>query len=168
MAADDSSHASFQRLLRAIGAYLDQEQPKHFRLIEEHDSFTVVTEDGDRQPNLTLTRFDIAETAERAEQLVHGRKVSGKAQSRPWPLAGTSREDALRALGFELDDAGAHGIAIDEGQDELLVTYSFLDPGHGYAWRKRMVVLRHADMQEVLQSAYSRKHRKGLLRVLRR
>jgi hypothetical protein len=166
MALQAGQELSYQRLLRAIGAYLDHEPIGRFRLIEMPDGFTVITERGTAKPQLQDLHFERATLAEQADQLVRGRNVFGGRHRYEWPLCRAGHEDFLRALGFELDDSEARAVSLDELEDGVVVTYSYLDPTQGYSWRKRFVLLRAIDIEEIMKAAHSRR-RKGFLNLRR-
>jgi hypothetical protein len=167
MASQSGQEVSYQRLLRALGGYLDQEPPGRFKVIEVLDGFTLVLERGAGKPLLQQVHFERTTLAEQAEQLVRGRRVFSRTSNHSWPLCRAGHQDLLRALGYELDDSEAREISMDEFEDGLLVTYSYLDPTQGYSWRKHSVTLRGTDMDEILKAARNRKH-KGFLHALRR
>ena len=106
--------------------------------------------------------------AQQDRQLERGRHVFGHGRGHPWTLSPSGRRAVFRALGFELDDSGARELCIDELNDALLVTYSYLDPGHGYGWRKHLVLLRAADIKSVMDADRGRRSRWGLLDIFRR
>jgi hypothetical protein len=164
VASHSRPRMSYQRMLRAIGAYLDGEDPDRFRLVEVLDGFEVVLERGGQRAELEEIHFSYDTLTEQAESLMRRRKLLGSRHGGGWALASSGRQDFLRALGYELDDSRARFILIDEAEDGMLVTYSYLDPAQGFQWRKHMVVLKRDHIQSVLQSAYGRRHRRRLLR----
>jgi hypothetical protein len=155
---------AYQGVLRALGAYLDQESMSRFRLIEVPDGFTLVLEAGGAEPHLREVHFSTASLLEQGEQLARGRKMFGGKYQERWSLASTGHQDFLRALGNELDRYQAHDILIDELEDGLLVTYTYVDPSKGYQFRKRLSVLHAQEIEAILQSAHGRRHRRSLLR----
>lgn len=152
---------SYQRMLRALGSYLDEERPKRITLIEVPDGFTLLTERNPDDPKLEERHFTRAELAKRSEQLMRAHHAQRDVRN-AWRLSPSGYEDFLRALGFELDDAQAHAILLDELDDELLVTYSYLDPSQGYSWRKHMVTIGGDEASQVLHAAYNRKQKRFL------
>jgi hypothetical protein len=135
-------------------------------LIELPDGFTIVTERGSRKPQLQELHYERSTLAEQAEQLVRGKNLFGGRGHREWGLCRAGHEDFLRALGFELDDSEARAVSLDELEDGLVLTYSYLDPTQGYSWRKRFIHLRASDIDEIMKAAHSRR-RKGFLNLLR-
>jgi hypothetical protein len=154
----------YQRMLRAIGAHLDQEGRGRFRLIEVPDGFTLFVEETSSRPTGREVRLSIDDLAGRAESLEKGRKFLGTAQPNSWELVSTTHQDFLRALGWELTETSAHALLIDELEDGLLVTYSYLDPARGFQWRKRMLHLHSGDMEGIIEAGRRRRVKRGRFR----
>lgn len=167
MTAETQETLSYQRMLRAVGSKLDDVQPRRFRIVEVPGGFTLVFERWDPEPALQEEHFSQATLLEKAEQLMRGRKPVQRGIPPRWSLTQASYEDSLRALGFELDDCLAHGIFINEVEDGLIVTYSYVEPSQGYAWRKHMVKLGSVDVEQVLTAARERRQRRKLLGFMR-
>lgn len=163
MTPESQESLSYQRMLRAIGAKLDEERPVRFTILEVPGGFTVAWERRDPEPILEEAHFSHATLIEKAEHLMRGRRPAPRERSDRNPAAGRTREDALRALGFEFDDSLAHGILVNEDDAGLLVTYSYVDSSQGYAWRKHVVRLGTADIEQMLAAAYDRRQRRRLL-----
>ncbi|GAC1514283.1 MAG: hypothetical protein NVS2B16_20720 [Chloroflexota bacterium] len=157
----------YQLVLRAIGGYLDQEEYERFRVLEEPDGYTVVLEDFAANAPLRSIHLERATLQQQTDYLRRGRKVFGRSRRRPWKLSSPGRQPFFEVLGVELDDAQARELCLDEVNDGLLVTYSFLDPSRGFAWRKHMVVLRAPEIQTLLESVRNRQRRRGFLGALR-
>jgi hypothetical protein len=158
-------------MLRAVGAWLDEEAPKRFTIFETVDGFSLITTaQGNGRPEPTETHFDYDTLAERGKRLVERRRILGSpfggSGRSHWALAPTGRQDFLRALGYELDDAEGSGIIVDELEDQLILTYSFVEPGQGYLWHKRMINLRPEEIEKILEVARERRRRekKGVFR----
>ena len=164
MASSSRPRMSYQRMLRAIGAYLDGERPDRFRVIEVPDGFEIVVERHGQPPELEEVHFSYETVLEQAERLMRRRKLLGSRQHSGWALTSTSRQDFLRALGYELDDSRARFILVDEIEGGVLVTYSYLDPAQGFQWRKHMVHLKRDQIEAVLRSAYGRRNKRRLIR----
>lgn len=166
MTPESQESLSYQRMLRAIGAKLDEERPARFTILEVPGGFTVAWERRDPAPVLEEVHFSQATLLEKAAQLMRGRQSASRERSDHGPIA-DRREDTLRALGFEFDDSLAHGVLVCEDDAGLLVTYSYVDPTHGYAWRKHMVRLDAADIEQILAAAHDRRRRRKLLGFIR-
>jgi len=160
MTPPPSDHATYQRLLRALGAHLDQAGASRFCTIELPDEFLVVLHGGSTKPQPQEVHLSMAALAEQARQLARGRKLFGSSYNKGWKLASTGHQDLLRALGYELDRADARYILIDELEDGLMVTYSYLDPAQGYNWRKHLMVLQQEDIEQLGQAAHARRPRR--------
>jgi hypothetical protein len=163
MTSEAHEPLSYQRMLRAIGVTLDEERPARFTIIEIPEGFVVVWERREPEPVLEEVHFSHATLIEKAGQLPRGRR--SKAREAADPARGTvpGYENLLRALGFEFDDFLAHSILVNEVDGSLLVTYSYVDSSQGYAWRKQMVRLDTADIEQMLLAARDRRHRRRLL-----
>jgi hypothetical protein len=162
---------SYYQMLRALGAWLDEEKPRSFTLLETVDGFTLIlTQHGSGKPTPIEVHFDRQSLFEREKRMVEKRRILGNPfggnHERTWTLSQYGRQDFMRALGFELDDAEAQGLIIDELEDRLLLTYSYVDPAQGYLWHKKMVALSREDIEKILDVARERRRRerKGLLR----
>lgn len=154
---------TYENVLRAVGAFLDRHAYGRFTLIELPEGFTLTAEQSDGEQSSEL-HFTWSDLSDQNSQLMRTRRFPGQKFGGQWHLAPTGRQDFLRALGFELDDAEAQSILIDELEDQLIVTYSHLDPSKGYQWRKRRTALGAQQMNEILQAAHGRRIKRGLLR----
>lgn len=155
---------SYQHALRTIGILLDQEQPRRFTLIEVTGGFTLVTQQGENSPALQEIHFTAAEIQTLGQQYLRGRRVMGNKYSGSWRLVQSGRQDFLRALGFELDDSQARSLTLDELDDGMLVTYSYIDPTQGFQWRKQMNCLQSDQMRAMVHAAHRRRHKRSFLR----
>jgi len=154
----------YQHSLRAIGIYLDKEQPRRFTLIEVTGGFTLVTQRGESPDSLQEQHFTSSEIQGLGQRFLHGRKVLGNRFSSSWRLVPSGRQDFLRSLGYELDDSHAHSLLLDELDDGMLVTYSYIDPSQGFQWRKQMNCLQLDHMKNMVDLARNRRHRRHFLR----
>lgn len=166
MTSEAQEPVSYQRMLRAIGVTLDEECPARFTLIELPEGFVVAWERRDPGPVLKEIHFSQASLIEKADQLMRGRRSIARERARRPPTAQPSYENVLRALGFEFDDCLAHGILINEVSGNLHVSYSYVDSSQGYAWRKHMVRLDTADIEQMLLAANDRRRRRRLLGII--
>lgn len=155
MSHEEESCDSYQVCLRSIGAYLDELTPTHFTVIEQSDGFLVTAERGGKDGMVAIT-FTRPELQERHAVLQRQRGKSA-GSSTAWSLAPVTRQNLLRALGFELDEEAASLILVDETEDGLLVTYSMLEPEVGYTWKKRLVLMRQAEAEQILTAAEERR-----------
>jgi hypothetical protein len=160
MGAEGGQEQSYQWMLRALGAFLDEEPSCRLSLSEVPDGFLVRMQRALHKLDPKVMHFK-RETL--VEQLAHLMQQRPSAASRArhqgiWAHFPNGHQDFLRALGFELDQASAHGILIDELEDGIVLTYNYPDPETG-AWRKRLVVLGLAEIEEILNAAFERRQR---------
>jgi len=143
--------APYQWLLRAIGAYLDRERAVLVQIMELPGRFVVRYEVGDDPPELQQMEFS-------HDQLLRFRTEMEAARSRKGPEEPQGPyQDFLRALGFELEDAGAYFMLLDEVEDDFLITYQYLQPTEGYQPHKHLSVINRNSREDLLQRAHSRR-----------
>lgn len=116
----------YQEYLRAIGRYIDYKIYRHILLIQTDHGFVLrvcLNKQGTVEAiGLELTFIDLL-------NLISGYRES-RGSSDPaiaTPLFPTGYEDFLRALGYELDQAGANSVQLVELSEGLLVTYNIVD-----------------------------------------
>lgn len=160
MAFQAGRQASYERALRALGAYLDREAKGKFKLIEVPEGFTLILQRGSSRPELHELHFPTATLMEQADQLPRNRKLLGSRYQSGWSVSPTGHQDFLRALGHELDGSQARTIVLDELECDVLVTYSYLDPGHGYQWRKHMIMVDRNQIAAMIKAARGRRHKR--------
>ncbi|HEX6507696.1 MAG TPA: hypothetical protein VF221_08710, partial [Chloroflexota bacterium] len=140
----DQERVPYQSVLRAIGSYLDRHHANFARVIEVPDGFSVQYYNHTDQPDIERVDFTYQELLERSRgtrlQPFIRRPISGRRTHKGKP----SYQNFLRALGYELEDAGAFSILVDELDDGYLLTYQFYDPDSGFMLHKHRVAL-HAD-----------------------
>src|SRR5205085_12558685 len=132
-------------------------------VVEAPDGFTLLMQHGHENAVIEQQQLTYDALRREAEHLPSQRRLLGSAYSGDWNLGPTGRQDFLHALGFELDDAEATSILIDELDDSLVVTYSSLDPQAGFAYRKPMRVLGAREIEEILRSAYARRKKRSFV-----
>jgi hypothetical protein len=150
---------TYQWLLRALGAYLDEEPSCRISLAEVSDGFLV-------RLQRALHKLDPQVEYFKRETLVeqlHNLMGRGRGSNRParhqgvWSKFPNGHQDFFRALGYELDQSSARGILIEELEDGIVVTYSYPDEENGSQWRKRMVVLGVEEIEAILNAAFERR-----------
>jgi hypothetical protein len=151
---------SYQWMLRALGAFLDEEPSCRLSLAEVPDGFLVRMQRALHKLEPKVMHFKRETLVQQLDHLMQRhRPVPPRAHHQGvWSHFPNGHQDFLRALGFELDQASAHGILIDELEDGIVLTYSYPDPEAG-TWRKRMVVLGLTEIEEILNSAFDRRRR---------
>lgn len=154
----------YQTTLRVLGSFLDEERARRINLMEVADGFAARYQHDRDNPDSILARFTFPEISKLERDLAGRRRGrfnrSGSTQS--------AYENILRALGYELDDAGAYSILVDEIDEGMVVTYQYLKPTEGFNARKRMVIMGAEAMQSVLDAAHARREQRlaGILTLL--
>ncbi len=146
----------YQWCLRTMGAELDVLQASMFTIIEEPEAFTLRFQGADDQQEWCVLRFSYDELLAHRTEL-EGRRpkrtiLSSRAKCRP-----RGYQDMLRALGYELEQAHAYSILVDELEDGFFFTYQYLDPSKGYVPRKRMVRVDQGRWELMVREAYARR-----------
>ncbi len=120
----DEQRPTYQESLRAIGHFLDGQVYRHVLLYEMPEGFVVRAlqgASGDLAPDaIEVPLDDVAALIDRYRE---HRSTEQKEPPRP-PLCPTGYEDFFRALGYELDMAGAILVRIVELSAGILVSYS--------------------------------------------
>jgi hypothetical protein len=149
----------YQRLLRGIGAHLDEYCSRNVHLLEEPNGFTVRYQTEPGKNELIVARYSHDELLQRQAEME-------RHQARGSPAGAGSYQDFLRALGFELETRSAYSILVDELEDGFLVTYQYLKPEEGYVLRKAMIVAGPGEIGAILQHAHERRQRPKRRRFL--
>jgi hypothetical protein len=162
---------AYQPLLRVLGAYLDDQGCAAMELLEEPTGFSLLHGRERCSPVTRLARFQFDELwqteRDRKERRSHDRDAQDTA------ALTDSYEDFLRALGYELEQAGAYSVLVAEIEDDFLVTYQYLNAAEGFVVRKRMSVIGAEERREIVQAARERwaqpeRPRRGLLELFGR
>jgi hypothetical protein len=149
-------------MLRVIGLDLDHRHASRVRLMETPSGFSVQYFEDSQADAIASLNYTHAELNARArggriQPLLRHPIGGGKRfkQGRP------TYQDFFRALGYELEDAGAYSILLDEIDDGYLLTYQFYNPESGFMLHKHRVAL-HADAAgEIVNVASMRRGRVG-------
>lgn len=149
-------------MLRAVGAFLDEEPSCRITMAEVPDGFIVRLQRALHKLEPQIHHFKRETLLEQLDQLMRQRKAMG---TRPhhqgvWSYFPNGHQDFLRALGYELDESKARGVLIDELEDGIIVTYRYPE-AEGSTWRKRVVVLGMKDIEEILNTAFDRRKSKA-------
>jgi hypothetical protein len=160
MAVDQYKAFRYQLTLRAIGAWLDDLKPAYFTIFETPDGFSVVATTTRIPPSPEEAHFRFGTLAQQHDEL---RKSRGRMPNFEGdlvaPLFATGRQDFLHALGFELDDAGAEAIVVDQLDDSVVLSYAYVDPSADFSWHKRMALMHVPDIEMVTRVARGRRRR---------
>jgi hypothetical protein len=109
-----------------------------------------------------VLHFERDRLKEQLEQLGRQRKSVGRSRHQGiWSAFPNGHQDFFRALGYELDQASARNVLIDELEDGIVVTYTYPETSNGSGWKKRMVVLRLHEIEAILNAAFERRQKPG-------
>jgi hypothetical protein len=162
MSVETSQENTYQWLLRALGAYLDEEPSCRISLAEVSDGFLVRLQRALHKLDPQVEHFQRNTLQEQLQRLRSERKHTVRARHQGvWSSFPNGHQDFFRALGYELDQAQARGILIDELEDGVVVTYSYPDTSIGSKWKKRMVVLGISEIEAILNAAFERRKKPG-------
>jgi hypothetical protein len=137
---------SYERILRGLGAWLDDHAARCLTLVETEVRFIVLfdpgTGDSEREPvELTAAHMRSYESGLKARV------------GRP----GGRYQDLLRGVGHELDDLGASALLIDEIEDSFLVSYLYRSAHSRLMWEKKFTVLSKSDQAALLAKSRNRR-----------
>jgi hypothetical protein len=157
--AEQGQEDTYQWLLRALGAYLDEQPSCRISVAEDSDGFTVRLQRALHKLEPQVERFKRETLKEQLQELFDKpKKQSERARHQGlWARFPNGHQDFFRALGYELDEASARGILVDELEDGIVITYSYPDPNNESAWNKRMVVMGITDIEAILNAAFERR-----------
>lgn len=158
MGAESGRETTYQWMLRAVGAFLDEEPSCRITMVEVPDGFIVRLQRALHKLEPQIFHFKRDTLVEQLDQLTRQRKAMGQRPHHQgvWSYFPNGHQDFLRALGFELDDTRARGVLIDELEEGVLVTYRYPE-GDGGDWHKRMVELGMKEIEEILNTAFERR-----------
>ena len=158
MGAEVGREKTYQWMLRALGAFLDEEPSCRISMAEVPDGFLVRMQRALHKLEPKVLHFKRETLIEQLDHLMQQRKpsVAHAHHQGIWTHFPNGHQDFMRALGYELDQAGAFGILMDELEDGMVVTYSYPDSESG-SWRKRIVLLGLTEIEELLNAAFERR-----------
>jgi hypothetical protein len=153
---------SYTWALRALGAYLDEHGAHEVTVLETPDGVVATYCSKMGGDERALAEFSLDEMIAFRTELEHRRaaalaragKMTNAVPATPEP---GRYQDVLRALGWELDDQRAYNILVQELDEEMLVTYDFLDPRDNYLPFKVMVRLGQQELEGMMTAAYRRR-----------
>jgi hypothetical protein len=159
MAVQPDRPATYQSMLRAIGAFLDTQPSYYLAVAEVPDGFLVRTHRSAHAPVPTVLHLTRTALGEQLEQLRASKPHQRVVQPRLWSRFPNGHQDFLRALGYELDEASARVILLEELEDGIVLTYCSPQPETGVV-RKRLVVLGLPEIEAILNAAFERREGK--------
>jgi hypothetical protein len=155
---------------------LDEHRPAKFRIIETPPGLSVVLQQGPDAEGLNVLHFSRNDLLEREQSLISARRPNPAGHEpatlrEPWTLGPTGIQDFFHALGYELDQAGAEMLLIDELEEGVFISYSFVDPSMDFTWHKRSITFSAADIDNIVSVARGRRReeeRRGFLSGFKR
>lgn len=159
MATNAAQMNTYQWMLRALGAYLDEEPSCRITLTEVPDGFLVRLQRALHKLEPEVLHFERDTLHEQLEQLMRDRRKQGLAARHQgvWSYFPNGHQDFFRALGFELDEANARSIFVDELEDGFVITYTCPEAPGSTVLTKKMVVLGLKDIEAILNAAFERR-----------
>jgi hypothetical protein len=153
---------TYQVALRALGAWLDaQGAAPGIRIVETTAGFVVQQSSQDStgvETSRTITFDEVWDLAGDKKRRKRSKEKDGGYQN------------LLRAVGYELDEADAHTILVDQIDEDLLVTYLYPHYVGGFALLKQFTVIAPETRMEVVRAAQDRrspgKLTQGLFRLM--
>jgi hypothetical protein len=145
----ETEHLTYQVALRALGAWLDdQGAAPGIRILETMEGFVV------QQSSQHSTGAETSRTLtfDQVWDLDAARKNRKRSKEKDGGY-----QNVLRAIGFELDEADAHTILLEQIDDDLLLTYVYPHYVGGFALLKQFTVIAPEARQEMLRAAQSRR-----------
>lgn len=156
--AEAGKEYTYQWLLRSLGAYLDTEPSCRITLAETSDGFVVRLQRALHKLDPQVEVFRRETLVQQLQNLMNAPKRQLHVRHQGvWSSFPNGHQDFFRALGYELDEAKARGILVDELEDGIVVTYSYPSEGNGLAMKKRMVVLGRDEIETILNAAFERR-----------
>lgn len=146
---------TYEWLLRALGAFLDHQPTFRISVAEVQNGFLVRLQHvlGEIEPE--VLRFDRDTLVAQLDQLYERHKPIPHARHQGlWASFPSGHSDFFRALGRELDSAGARDILIDELEDGVVVTYATARDGNR---SKQAISLTRPDIERILNAAFGRR-----------
>jgi hypothetical protein len=149
----------YQWMLRALGAYLDEEPSCRISLTEVPDGFIVRLQRALHKLEPQVLHFKRDSLKEQLEQLIASKRHTGQRAHHQgiWSHFPNGHQDFLRALGFELDEASARNIFLDELEDGFVVTYTCPAEKGSEEWTKKLVILGIEEIESILNAAFERR-----------
>lgn len=155
--AEVGKEGTYQWLFRALGAYLDGEPSSRITLAETPAGFVVRFQALSTVADPLVVQLHRDTLVDQIHALPRGAKSAAKTRHQGiWWNFPNGHQDFFRALGFELDEAQARNVLLDELEDQLILTYGYPDPD-SQAGRKRVIVLTIADIEAILNAAFERR-----------
>jgi hypothetical protein len=154
---------SYQRILRTVGAYVDEYAASQISLIETKDGIALRTAQIGNGTVPTLIEFSYEDLVDRNALLTRRRGRGSMAAAKPRRMHSghlsleTMYQDLLRALGWELDDTSAYNVLVEEVDGNFFVTYVALNSPNDPVWTKRSAKLGIPELESMLKDSRARR-----------
>lgn len=160
MEPEENGANSYQSVLRSIGSYLDEEPSCRISVVEVPDGFLVRMQRSLHKLEPHVEYFKRDTLAQHVDQFTRTNQTVGTRQYHQgvWSHFPNGHQDFMRALGYELDDAKARHIVLDELEEGVNLTYT---APSGAGWETRVHFLSIDDVETILNEAFNRRHRSG-------
>jgi hypothetical protein len=156
---------TYQQLFRAVGAYLDRMPSCRITLAELSDGFLIRLHHrlhASETQTMHLQRGTLGQLIAHLETLAGDLARETVPAHKPqglWAMLPNAHQDVFRALGYELDEAGARNVLIDELEEGMLLIYTYPESHEEASWSKRVVVLGLDELETILNTAFERRRR---------
>jgi hypothetical protein len=147
-----SGKTPYQRLLRSIGAYLDNQAASQVYVLETDDGFVV-------RYIVAQRPFDLTSVYLRMDDVVaidlryQGRRAEGDTADEARP---GRYQDLLRAIGYELEHADARHVVLDEVDGTFTLTYHYGASTRAVLHKHRTTIT-PAEAEELFRRARARR-----------
>jgi hypothetical protein len=154
---------SYQRILRTVGAYLDEYAASQISLIETKDGIALRTAPIGDGTLSTLVEFSYDDLVDRNSLLARRRGRGSMPAAKPRRMHSghlsfeAMYQDLLRALGWELDDTSAYNVLLEECDGSFFVTYVALNSPSDPVWTKRIARLGIPELESMLKDSRARR-----------
>lgn len=145
----------YQGVLRALGAFLDERGARSVSLLETPTGFAVRYELPSER-TMTWRWLHVEELSSNRAGLRQKSTVWGDKRA----LTPGGYEDIFRALGYQLEAEHASGVLLDFQTEDLVITYSYLDPAQSFTRMKRYLKLTRGEQGQLLEEARGRRQAK--------
>ncbi len=155
----DQERTPYEAFLRVVGRDLDHRRATGVRVVETISGFEIHYAVDDQSPEMVTLAYTFDQLKAKAQgsriQPLLRHPMGGRRSKKGKP----TYQNFFRALGYELEDAGAYLILLDELEDGYLLTYQFYNPDSGFMLHKHRVALQTDEAGEIVNVAGMRRGR---------
>lgn len=155
----DQERTPYQAFLRVVGRDLDHHRATIVRVVETISGFEVHYVADDQRPEMAALTYTFDQLKAKARGSRMHPLLRHPIGTRRSKKGKPTYQNFFRALGYELEDAGAYLILLDELEDGYLLTYQFYNPDSGYLLHKHRVSLKTDETGEIVNVASMRRGR---------